>query len=631
MQAPVNGREWTKLLKHLDLFGAGIDLFAAEEAPPAFSNQDGSSNQKVPEGAGYIEVDGHELKIYNGDSQLLNPWIKAQSPIVLSVNNVIVNEAVQVASTDHVEITFEPYKMFSLMVSEDRLEVNFQIHSEKKYVQRLKNNSKVYEMTLLSETDESSWTEELKLEHVLTAISKMKIKATVDDLAIRNEIALFSKEEVIIARGVAPIPSIDARIEKFFTDEVQNHVPLPDDRDVVDFRNHLVIPSVKSGELLARLTPSVPGKNGTDVYGETIVPTPPKNFSMKVKQYCRINEQNEVFALKAGRPAMHGKDILEFEVVPCFEWHSDVDFKCGNIFFDGDVIINGNVMEAMFIEARGRVTINGSVYRGTISASNSVIVNGKVISGAIYAGQEPPHFQQLRQMTNDIHEQWTQWVQTARFVSSRLQKAGQAVRRGSLLMSLIHTKFQELPRRIRMWLALEQHLTPSPDSPIVHLAESLRKMNGPQFWSEDGSFEFLEQLERELQQASLPPGGNLVKASITIDQCQLSDFRASGDIIVRKEGSIQSNIVGEGSVMFLDGSAICRGGQVIAGDRVVCAALGSEMGGVTMVKAGKEIVAQQMNQGKIYIGRHMREIWSPIRKMKAYVQHNNLVVTGTLD
>jgi len=288
-------------------------------------------------------------------------------------------------------------------------------------------------------------------------------------------------------------------------------------------------------------------------------------------------------------------------------------------------------MEAMSVEANGRVTINGSVYRGSVYATHSVTVNGKVISGAICAGQEPPHLQQLRQVTNEIHDLWVQWLQAGRFVAARLRKAKQSVRTGQLLMSLVHTKFQDLPRRVRQWMSLHQHMTPSPDSPLQELADCLHKVNGLTFWNEESSFDFLEKVEQQLHNASLPPGGNTVKATITVDQCQMSDLRASGDIIVRREGSIQSTIIGEGSVMFLDSAAILRGGQVIAGVNVICSALGSEMGGVTMVKAGKEIVAKQVHQGKICIGRHMREIWSPIRKMKAFVEHNHLVVTGTLD
>jgi hypothetical protein len=630
METPITGREWTQVLKHLDLFGfgSGLDSMTASANLSQPTANDASTEQ---DGLGRLTVSNHQLIVTDGDHVMNQPWLVAEYPVILKVNGQVITEALQVHSSDQIEIELEQTPMFELRVSEDRLQLSFRAIREQQFAMHLVDQAASFELVLRAQelTDEPIAT--LSLDAVLKQIDAMKISAVVREMLIRNEINLISGEWIVIAEGIAPVASVDARIEKFFSDEIQNDFVQADEHDRVDFRSHMKIPSVKSNDVMARLHPPVAGKNGLDVYGQAIVPAPPKNYAIKARMNVTIAEGNVVIATKAGRPLMKGEDVLEFEVIPCFQWNADVDFRCGNIFFDGDVEINGNVMEGMSVESSGRVTVNGNVYRGMITSMNTVIVNGKVINGSIYAGQEPPHFQQLRQITNDLHEIWVQWLQAAKYVFQRLRKAGQAVRRGPLLMSLIQTKFQELPRKIRYWLHAEQQLTSSSDHPLSGLVESLRMVMSPNFWSEDGNFDKLEWIEQQLHQACLPPGGNLVKANIVIDQCQLSDLRATGDIQVRREGSIQSNIVAEGSIVFSDGSAICRGGQVVAGNRIVCGTLGSISGGYTMVKAGKEITAQQMNQGRIHIGRYTREIWSPIRKMKAYIDSNALVVAGLSD
>lgn len=628
METPLNGREWTNLLKHLDLFGNGIHL---SDSPVALEDSPVSSEHVSVEGAGWAEVSGHRLTITDALEPGFQPWIKAEYPVLLSVNGNVVSEPVQVFASDTIEIAIEPDPMFELTVTPDRLQVILRVFRDKQFASRLVNTGPSYELTLRAETLPNEVISVLSPELVLKAADAQLIKAVIKEIDVRSEINLMSGEPVVIAEGVPPVESIDAQLEKFFEDEIRNDFLQADERDRIDFRSHMKIPSVKSGQMMARLHPPVPGKNGVDVYGAVIIPAPPKNYAIKARQYVSVVNGVEVYAVKSGRPSVKGEDILEFEVIPCFQWNGDVDFRSGNILFDGDVMINGSVMEGMTVEASGRVTVNGSVFRAMIVCSNTAVVNGNLVNGSIYAGQEPPHFYQLRMVCNEIHEQWVQWINTAKYVVHRLKKTGQPVRRGPLLMSLIQTKFPELPRRIRQWMTMEQQLTPSADSPLLPLAEAFRHVLSPGFWNEDGGLEQLEWIEQRLHQACLPPGGNLIKANIVLDQCQLSDLRASGDIMVRKEGAIQSNIVAEGNILFTDGSAICRGGQVVAGDRIVCGTLGSESGGYTMVKAGKEIVANQMNQGRIHIGRHTKEIWSPIKKMKAYIHHNSLVVAGLTD
>ena len=61
------------------------------------------------------------------------------------------------------------------------------------------------------------------------------------------------------------------------------------------------------------------------------------------------------------------------------ELFGDVDLTTGNIEFNGDVIIHGNVMEGMSIRATGTVTVDKVVEAAYIDGKKGVILRGGVL------------------------------------------------------------------------------------------------------------------------------------------------------------------------------------------------------------------------------------------------------------
>jgi uncharacterized protein (DUF342 family) len=91
----------------------------------------------------------------------------------------------------------------------------------------------------------------LNLQDVLSAVEDMGIKMNIDAAAVQMEILQPSHRPVNIARGKAPVQGQDARLDMFFSENIENI--FTEVQGVIDFKNHMNIPSVKSGDVIAKL------------------------------------------------------------------------------------------------------------------------------------------------------------------------------------------------------------------------------------------------------------------------------------------------------------------------------------------------------------------------------------------
>jgi uncharacterized protein (DUF342 family) len=127
----------------------------------------------------------------------------------------------------------------------------------------------------------------------------------------------------------------------------------------VDFHAVTSNLSVNEGDVLARRRPPVPGTPGVDVLGAAIPVTPAVDRLLGPMAGKGTEVKgDELVAVRAGRPVFSGTKV---EVLPVFDVKGDVNYAVGNIRFNGDVTISGDVHPGFTIEAEGSVTIRGIV------------------------------------------------------------------------------------------------------------------------------------------------------------------------------------------------------------------------------------------------------------------------------
>lgn len=233
----------------------------------------------------------------------------------------------------------------------------------------------------------------LTLEIVQTYLTYNKIKFGINNAAIENAIdkSISQKREVsgvIFAKGMPEIHGKDGFIARKFgkgiaTEEFQI---TPDGR--IDYHRKLVIPTAKEKDLLATVNLPTTGQPGIDIFGNMILAVPGRPLPMTAGEGVSTSaDGREFYATRVGQ-VNYGPDAIQ--VFPVFQVDGDVDSHCGNVEFDGSIIILGSVLKGFSVKAKGNVEIKGSVECGTVDAGRDLIVSGGIVGDAnssIHAGR----------------------------------------------------------------------------------------------------------------------------------------------------------------------------------------------------------------------------------------------------
>lgn len=142
---------------------------------------------------------------------------------------------------------------------------------------------------------------------------------------------------------------------------------------------------VDEGDLLAEYVPATFGIYGYTVENEMRTPMRGKELPPLRGKGFRL-EDGKYYSL------LHGKvDLTErgIYITNTLEIKGDIDTGAGNIDFDGDVYITGDVRSGMVIEAKGNIEIKGHVGNCIINAGKDIVIQqgmqGK-FSGKLNAG-----------------------------------------------------------------------------------------------------------------------------------------------------------------------------------------------------------------------------------------------------
>ena len=193
---------------------------------------------------------------------------------------------------------------------------------------------------------------------------------------VKNKI--FAEKEVI-ARGSSPIYGVEAQIVMEVDTDI-NTEPIIMDDGSVDFRQVNLLKTVEKDQLLAVKIPAEKGTDGTDVLGDPIDSTG-KDKTLPMGKNTYISDDGlSLFAATNGR-IIKEKNILNVENILTIE--GDIDYSTGNIDFNGDVAISGDVLSGFKVVSTGDIRIKGTVEAAEIiSTEGSIIVSRGIVGQA---------------------------------------------------------------------------------------------------------------------------------------------------------------------------------------------------------------------------------------------------------
>ena len=221
---------------------------------------------------------------------------------------------------------------------------------------------------IMTETDNDEM--EIHSEDIINEIKNI-LKVGVNEKKIRNILMnkIYNKK-IPIAKGILPIDEKDGYIKYNFDIEKQRKPKILED-GTVDYRELDILNNVKVGQVLAELMPPTGGKNGLKVTGETI--------DFKKGKYPNLKYGKNVKLLDNSKSLVSEKDgfvtLLQDKVIVSDIFKVDnVDSEIGNIYFDGSVLVEENLLNDFVIKANGNIQINGLIEGGYVENTGDLIV-----------------------------------------------------------------------------------------------------------------------------------------------------------------------------------------------------------------------------------------------------------------
>jgi len=212
----------------------------------------------------------------------------------------------------------------------------------------------------------------LSVEEIKRDLAHMKITYGVNEEVLKKHVMQpeFCKN-VLVAWGKKPVDGKDAFITYNFNTDRRAKPRLNED-GTVDFHELDNISHIKKGDVLAVLTPEDPGESGINVYGSEVKP---KKVQRAVLRHGRnlelIEDGKKMVSLVDGHVILEGDKVF---VSNSFDVPADVDNSTGDITYNGNVVIRGNVRTGFSVKAEGDVEVYGVVEGARIEAGGNIVL-----------------------------------------------------------------------------------------------------------------------------------------------------------------------------------------------------------------------------------------------------------------
>ena len=191
-------------------------------------------------------------------------------------------------------------------------------------------------------------------------------------------------KEYIVARGKPAVNGEDAEIKECVKIDA-SMAPIIKEDSNVDHKTLDLMKTVKSKTVILEKKPATPGTPGRSIFGRTIDFHPGEDKPLLSGDNTEITENGTRLIAKTDGYLFRSSDgtILVKQI---FHVKSNVDYSTGNIKYDGDVFINGNVLSGFGVECGQSISVNGEIEAakvtsksGKISCTRGILGKGKAV------------------------------------------------------------------------------------------------------------------------------------------------------------------------------------------------------------------------------------------------------------
>ena len=195
----------------------------------------------------------------------------------------------------------------------------------------------------------------------------------------------YGRQE-LVAQAQMPIKGNNAELELHFSAE-RDLRPRELEDGTVDFKDLGLVNNISAGTLLVTKKPAEEGIPGVNVLGVTMPAAPGKDVPLPVGSGTKASGDGlQLLAAIDGQANIINRRVT---VSNSLTIDKDVGVATGNIDFNGNVRILGNVSDGYTVKAVGNIVITGILDGGTVEAGGNVSIDngfngvghGEIIAG----------------------------------------------------------------------------------------------------------------------------------------------------------------------------------------------------------------------------------------------------------
>ncbi|MBR6293558.1 MAG: DUF342 domain-containing protein [Lachnospiraceae bacterium] len=201
-------------------------------------------------------------------------------------------------------------------------------------------------------------------------LSSRGVKAGIDKNLLQQIIInkLFDRQHVI-AQGQPPVNGVDGSFKLLFKTEIDNHPKVLEDGSV-DYRNIDIYEPVHAGMKIAEYIPATPGHFGYNVSGAVLTCSNGRELSPLKGSGFVISDDKKTYTSTLDGKIEYKNDTIT--VTNVLDIPGDVDLTTGDIVFNGDIIIHGNVHMGSVIRSKNNITVMGNVEGAMLYAGGEI-------------------------------------------------------------------------------------------------------------------------------------------------------------------------------------------------------------------------------------------------------------------
>lgn len=201
---------------------------------------------------------------------------------------------------------------------------------------------------------------------IVSEINRDFIQKNLDEVKESKQ----KKINICVSEGIPPQNGIDGRLENC-TDKKEKLKNFNFD----EFYKVNPVISVKTGETIAVVHPPTEGTPGQNVFGSKIDQIQGKEYKIKLGKNTQYDEEENtrIIAKIDGFVDLSESSI---QVTDTFTVKGDIDFKSGNIFSKGSLVVTGNVNNEFKLNLSKDIEIGGYVGDAIIEAGSSITIKG---------------------------------------------------------------------------------------------------------------------------------------------------------------------------------------------------------------------------------------------------------------